>query len=354
MILPTYKSLEEKKEHFYYKEPEQVNTIDEFKERFEQLEASIHQLNPYSLTEHNKLCNTATVFRGQNEAKYKLYTSAQREWIIKEWNKQLGEDGFIEFVQQLILQLKKANAINSLSNYFESMGATETDLLLLSFLQHYRTPTPLLDFTYNKDLALFFAMDGSVFNKQGVDDLDNYFSIYALPARSIFSIDLVNKSAIETQREGIECIKKDPTLMELLKACIKHLFSWKTSEDSIQGMSKYPFLFIPNPQRAEKIDDIIGIDLHWSNPNIIAQEGCFVMNPRKDTPLEDIIEKSIHCLNIHKSLAPYIREHYLKPKGITKESIYPDFNAIANEAYEAFQRDPLGKSLQPDLSDSKD
>ena len=356
MVLPTYKSLEEKKEHFYYKEPEQVNTIDEFKERFEQLEASIPQLNPYPLTKHNKLCNTATVFRGQNEAKYKLYTSAQREWIIKEWNKQLGEDGFIEFVQQLILQLKKANVINSLSNYFESMGATETDLFLLSFLQHYRTPTPLLDFTYNKDLALFFAMDGSVFNKQGVDDLDNYFSIYALPARSIFSIDLVNKSAIETQREKIEFIKGDFAFMELLKAHIKHLFSWKTSKakDHIHGMSEYPFLFIPNPQRAEKIDDIIGIDLHWSNPNIIAQEGCFVMNPKKDTPLEDLIEKSIHCLNIHKSLAPYIREHYLKPKGITKETIYPDFNAIANEAYEAFKRNPTAKISPADLPDSKD
>ena len=356
MVLPTYKSLEEKKEHFYYKEPEQVNTIDEFKERFEQLEASIPQLNPYPLTKHNKLCNTATVFRGQNEAKYKLYTSAQREWIIKEWNKQLGEDGFIEFVQQLILQLKKANANSRLSKYFESMGATETDLFLLSFLQHYRTPTPLLDFTYNKDLALFFAMDGSVFNKQGVDDLDNYFSIYALPARSIFSIDLVNKSAIETQREKIEFIKGDFAFMELLKAHIKHLFSWKISEekDHIHGMSEYPFLFIPNPQRAEKIDDIIGIDLHWSNPNIIAQEGCFVMNPKKDTPLEDLIEKSIHCLNIHKSLAPYIREHYLKPKGITKETIYPDFNAIANEAYEAFKRNPTAKISPADLPDSKD
>lgn len=357
MILPTYKSLEEKKEHFYYKDSEQVNTIDEFKERFEQLEASIPQLNPYRLTKHNKLCNTATVFRGQNEAKYKLYTSAQREWIIKEWNKQLGEDGFIEFVQQLILQLKKANGINRLSNYFESMGATETDLLLLSFLQHYRTPTPLLDFTYNKDLALFFAMDGSVFNKQGVDDLDNYFSIYALPARSIISIDLYHKLDIikSLQKEGfIEHIKKDPALMEQLKAHIKYLFSWKNSEDLISGMSEYPFLFIPNPQRAEKIDDIIGIDLHWSNPNIIAQEGCFVMNPRKDTPLEDLIEKSIHCLNIHKSLAPYIREHYLKPKGIIKETIFPDFNAIANEAYEAFQRNPTAQISLADLPDSKD
>ena len=62
------------------------------------------------------------------------------------------------------------------------------------------------------------------------------------------------------------------------------------------------------------------------------------------------------CFDIHKSLAPYIR-HYIKK---TDKEIFPqkepnpDFNAIANEAYEAFQRDPLGKSLQPDLSDSKD
>ncbi len=357
MKLPTYKSLEEKKEYFYYKEPEQVNTIDEFKERFEQLEAGIPQFNPYYSREFSHLCNTATVFRGQNEAKYKLYTSAQREWIIEEWDKQLGEDGFIEFVQQLILQLKKANAISSLSNYFESMGATETDLLLLSFLQHYRTPTPLLDFTYNKYLALFFAMDGSESNKQGEDDLDTYFSIYALPVRSIYSIDLNNKAVMkDLQKDGvIERIKKDLTPTEQIKVYIRHLFSWKISEakDHFQGMSEYPFLFIPNPQRAEKIDDIIGIDLHWSNPNIIAQEGCFVMISDKETPLEGSFRRYIHCLDIHKSLAPYIREEYLKSKGVTKETIYPDFYSIAQEAYEAFKRNPTAKISPSDLPTSQ-
>ena len=49
------------------------------------------------------------------------------------------------------------------------------------------------------------------------------------------------------------------------------------------------------------------------------------------------------CFDIHKSLAPYIREKYLKPKGITKETIYPDFKSIANDAYEAFKRNPTAK-----------
>lgn len=351
MILPTYKSLEEKDWTFQY---EQASTMSQFKEIFGRLETSVFA---YDLGEKNKYSNQVPVFRGQNKAKYKLYTSAQREWITKEWEKQLGEDGFVGFVQQLILQLKKTNAYNGLYRYFESMGATENDLLLLSFLQHYGTSSPLLDFTYNKYVALFFAIDGLEFNRQGEDDIDNYFSIYTLPVRSLYSIDVVYKDNVEQLKKigGIERINKNLSPKEREDFYSKYL-SWIFPDegDDYKGLYQYPALFIPNPQRAEKVNDLIDIDLHWSNPNIIVQEGCFVMNPEKNTPLEDMIKKSIHCLDIHKSLAPYIREEYLKPKGITKESIYPDFNAIANDAYEAFKRNPTAKISFADLPDSKD
>ena len=367
MVLLTYKSLEEKKKYFYYKEPEQVNTIDEFKEKFEQLEAYKPPYSPFIESEHDNLCNTAPVFRGQNEAKYKLYTSAQREWITKEWEKQLGEDGFVGFVQQLILQLKKTNAYNGLYRYFESMGATENDLLLLSLLQHYSTPTPLLDFTYNKYVALFFAIDGLEFNRQGGYDIDNYFSIYTLPVRSMYSIDLANKDNLERLKQDgtIEYRKKTFSPKELKDYYAKYLLSWTIPDGpNFKGLHSYPFLFIPNPQRAEKVEDIIGIDLHWSNPNIIAQKGCFLLNTHEKQPLEErLLEEkekrilknaALFCFDIHKSLAPYIREEYLKPKGITKESIYPDFNAIAKEAYEAFKRNPTAKISPADLPDPKD
>lgn len=95
--------------------------------------------------------------------------------------------------------------------------------------------------------------------------------------------------------------------------------------------------------------------LSWSNPNIIAQKGCFLLNTHEKQPLEKkfLEEKegkllknaALSCLDIHKSLAPYIREEYLKSEGITKESIYPDFNAIANEAYEAFKRCPKERNI---------
>ena len=357
MVLPTYKSLEEKNEHPHYKEPEHVNTIDEFKEKFEQLEAYKPPYSPFFESEHDNLCNTAPVFRGQNEAKYKLYTSAQREWITKEWEKQLGEDGFVGFVQQLILQLKKTNAYNGLYRYFESMGATENDLLLLSFLQHYSTPSPLLDFTYNKYVALFFAIDGLEFNRQGGYDIGNYFSIYTLPVRSMYSIDLANKDNLERLKQDgtIEYRKKTFSPKELKDYYAKYLLSWTIPDGAnFKGLRNYPFLFIPNPQRAEKVEDIIDIDLHWSNPNIIVQEGCFVMNRDKEKPLEGIFRKYLDCLDIHKSLAPYIREEYLKSKGVTKESLFPDFNAIAQGAYEAFKRNPTAKISLTDLPDSKD
>lgn len=142
-------------------------------------------------------------------------------------------------------------------------------------------------------------------------------------------------------------------------------------ELSVNDPVKKPRLsYIRTPPRTERMEERETKKLRlWSNPNIIAQQGCFILNPSPIDPLEHLYyvrnnqlkeEKrvaflpNLKCLNIHKSLAPYIREEYLRSNEITKETIYPDFNAIANEAYEAFQRDPLGKSLQPDLSDSKD
>ena len=116
-------------------------------------------------------------------------------------------------------------------------------------------------------------------------------------------------------------------------------------------LKEWPLIFISNPLWVLMPTKTVA---SWSNPNIIAQEGCFFLNMDGIKPLEERKEiRKMTCLDIHKSLAPYIREKYLKPKGITKESLFPDFNAIAKEAYEAFKRNPTAKISPANLPDSK-
>jgi|GEM_PF-1308725 FRG domain len=447
MILPTYKSLEEKKEHFsHYRK---INTVEELEKEMRKLEEDQTSLLAFS---------TELVFRGVKEAKYKLYTSAQRDWITNEWEK-LGIS-FVDFIDRQLYNLKKDKV---LMRYFESIDIAVNDLLLLSFLQHYGAPAPLLDFTYNILISLFFAATGTEPNKQGFDDIENYLSVYAISVDKRLSIDIIYNNALRDYQEknllnrmlyilGMDPLKnmlawkpnneekddqgfvrrnlrekrvieaklavfkklikdmEEKEAREILIDSIKRLsLEMKETASSIEKEVKpvigqliddlmivrgridplgqtiseselqqikngvyHPLpntstdsrgrnliydinLFLPNPLYSELPDALA--KLSWSNPNIIAQEGCFILNSHESSPLNeraDLPGMRMTCLDIHKSLAPYIREEYLKSKGITKESIYPDFNAIANEAYEAFQRDPLGKSLQPDLSDSKD
>jgi len=377
MILETYGSLEEKEKFFgnnenmvYYK---RVDTSKKLKEALKKIEK----------TRGGWATNLVLVIRGVSEAKYKLYTSAQREWIVNEWWKQLGENGFAEFISQTLSNLTKNNM---LTEYFESLDKpydtlrdriecsikklraivepfkpcgtiTEPesispkgliddidksfikpksliaeigrDLRNLSFLQHYGAPTPLIDFTLKEKAALFFAIDGIGHHNHGGKDIENYLSIYACEYSSITSMEgLVSSLSNSTNRNS-----ENGGLMKSL-------------------LKEWPLIFISNPLWLFMPTNTVA---SWSNPNIIAQEGCFFLNMDGIKPLEERKEiRKMTCLDIHKSLAPYIRERYLKPEGITKETIYPDFNAIANEAYEAFKRNPTAKISPANLPDSTD
>lgn len=446
MILPTYKSLEEKKKHFsHYRK---INTVEELEKEKEKLEEDQTALLAFS---------TELVFRGVKEAKYKLYTSAQRDWITNEWEK--PGISFVDFIDRQLYNLKKDKV---LMRYFESIDIAVNDLLLLSFLQHYGAPAPLLDFTYNMLISLFFATTGTEPNKQNFDDIENYLSVYAISVDKRLSIDIICNNALRDYQEknllnrmlyifGMDPLKnmlawkpnneekddqgfvcrnpREKRVMEAKLAVFKKLIedmeekeahkiviasikrsclemkemvsAMKTEvkpvieqlTDDLKNIAKdwtdprgqtisesefqqikngfYPSwmkstdsrglniiyntnLFLPNPLYSELSDDIA--KLSWSNPNIIAQEGCFILNSHESRPLNERanpIGMKMTCLDIHKSLAPYIREEYLKSKGITKESLFPDFNAIANDAYEAFKRNPTAKISPTDLPASQ-
>lgn len=95
------------------------------------------------------------LFRGLNEAKYRLYSSLQREWITSKLYE--NNSSYEAFLSTLITNAKLQEG-EILSKYLNKIGIdSENDLAVLSFLQHYGCPTPLLDWTYSFPNSLFFC-----------------------------------------------------------------------------------------------------------------------------------------------------------------------------------------------------
>lgn len=82
--------------------------------------------------------------------------------------------------------------------------------------------------------------------------------------------------------------------------------------------------------------------LYWSNLNIIAQKGCFLLyNYKEDVPVEEYVGEhtkflpKIWCMDIHKSLTHYIQAKYLC--GLSDEVLFPNIDQIAQSAYVHFK-----------------
>lgn len=262
--------------------------------------------------------NGKFVFRGLNEAKYRLYTSGQREWLTKEfWLQNLSYQDF----QNSILKKVKSNSI--LNNYFKSINAKTTDLLYMSFLQHYGAPTSLLDFTYSLNTALFFATDDLTFVPISQQSLVNdYFSIYYIELENCNFFSYLSFTS-----EFSVKINKPASISE-------NTVSPKNSNGTLFDK----IVFVPNPL---KRNGTVDKTFSWSNVNIIAQEGCFFWYPEDKKPFEEGIRQKIlpiiklHCVDIHKSLADYVREK----TGLSRKDVYPELKDLALESYETFKKE---------------
>ena len=321
--------------------------------------------------------NHGWYFRGSNEASHKNYTSAQRLYITN--NLDVHGITINDLVKKQIESLKTVRD-GLIFNYFSSLlKAKPNDLLLLSFAQHMRKGiAPLLDFTLDGRVALFFMTDGCKFPKEGkkpenndISSIEDYASIYyltkttsiaykkrierAVPVSDPFSKKIFKSDAnIDKLRAYFQSLYEED---EIIKDKIRSRFSISRSNEQVELFKKY-IEAINKGYRFEIIDNFINNKLLYSdvkdivldssikeeglpvvtlsNLNITAQKGCFVYHNDGLKPFEF---KGLYCVDIHKSLVPYIRKDYLTANSlksfkdtISEQTIYPNAGTVVEEA----------------------
>lgn len=287
-----------------------------------------------------------TLFRGQREAKWRLYSKLQRLWILE---KLYEKHDFKAFLESLV-ELGKEEYGKSIQDLLDENHIDATNSIsVLAYLQHHDCPTPLLDWTYSFQNALYFALDGLESNT-GTIEIEDYCSVYYIEEKYFEGGSL--REIISDSLDAIE----EPELQRLInifsngdedrkKAMQKHFAGRKVFDRSkikgsglISHMTKIENLInFPIGYFSDK-DKESGILFSLNNSkNILNQQGVFTWNADSRNPIELIGDEQFKegkteeeasdysfcsCFNIHKDLEPYIRKRLIED-GITKELIYP-------------------------------
>jgi len=268
-------------------------------------------------------------FRGVNDAKYKLYNSAQRFWIQNNLMQLEGLSQPISYLQMIQNMVDKAKEVKLLQQVFEYYQITpdQMDFPLLSILQHYKAPTPLMDWTYDLNIALFFA----IMNVRRSDQdnvIDDYISIYKLDKD-------IHASFLENNLNYVSgnIFPKVSWLGELLR-----------QRNSVIYISDFEISQFED-QQMRKIKPITT----YYNLNILAQNGIFVFNPMEATPLEEFHlfhnqngqDNKIFCYNICKDLAELIK-YKISKAGVSFEFLFPNLEQYSQRILDDYLRFVVG------------
>jgi hypothetical protein len=250
------------------------------------------------------------VFRGVNEAKYKLFNSGQRKFI------QLGLESkfasYKEFIYSEMDQFKLENT-NWKNEYVYAGINSDNHLALLSLMQHRNYPSPCIDFTTNPLVSLYFAFKFSESKKETITVLDNYVSIYFM-CKDHFLIPFHNFG--DSIREGL---------------LSRNILKGENHNLSLNNYKAFEALFLAD---GPMLFDIT-LDIEYAvlnNNNILIQNGLLILNPNGTNSLEETAQYIIRsyigkpwlpikCFNFNKSL----KEHVIQ---------FLDFNEINERTIE--------------------
>jgi hypothetical protein len=312
------------------------------------------------------------LFRGVHDAGFMLYSSLQRTWKLKGWFKRAID--YPDFVARLVRNARLYCG-GILALYIQENGGDyNNDVSVLSILQHYGCPTPILDWTYNFRVSLFFAAYGASSSlPRSNREIDRYLSVYYIKEkwfapnslRTILetslkgNLDLIRPAVLEKLEqdvnqstafaafpaETIERFKKDDDA--IIRAALRsyHYAGLTNHLCQVEFLSRIPASYF-----SDRDEDYVPIGLQ-NSPNVTNQQGVFTWNNSPANPMEHTVRTMVleespdtvqhyyaKCFNINKGLIPHIFER-LTQEGITPDFIYPekDQSYLRNLVWQIFE-----------------
>ena len=374
-----YNTFEEKHLMFQYSDTKTITTETEYKSFFDD-----------DLARKGNF-GKSPIFRGVGEAKWKIISSCQRAFLSGKVFKSTQS----QFIDREITYLKEV--LNGLlPKYYDELGVPVTDFIYLSFLQHYGAPTTFIDFSKSHKTALWMAANNIQYPIISERDIDQYFSIYWIDKEGQKKIPSVLENYQENYlkhtieitdspysdsnkmryspspdldyiiddkklvlSQALKFIKWDnerkDSCLARIKLGIVHTnnmshhdrrHSLEQITDEIQKaarrlsnyMSKSAFKAFNNI-----VSYLFKETVRIANLNLVAQEGCFIhyLPESYKTPLEEdnTMKGKIHCVDIHKSLAPFILKNLNKDNvnGVNYNAMFPDTEKMAQQAFQCAQ-----------------
>jgi len=274
---------------------------------------------------------TGGIWRGSPESAYKLYNTFQRE------NSCLEEpiDDVLGFVKLLAQEFDIWDSKKITSKFFKNLGKEQVPLYSkLSFLRHCGIPSPLLDWTRDTDIALFFATNN--FNRRTTKvisdtELSDYFSIYFMDKEHCYYQYNSKVSSEYFKSNSLESLEKRYHFFKLI-------LPRRKKANSIFNNEKFIYEHIkcnPIQRISDECNDFVNHST-MTNLNIKAQNGLFILNMHPSLALEEAILdraskmsnndyllkqaydnhiRNFSCFDIHKKFIPQISEN-LKSKDI--------------------------------------
>jgi len=288
---------------------------------------------------------SAYLYRGVNEARFKMFSSSQRNWIQQSAIVQkMGKSSYYDFIEELI---RRTSCLAEVQAYMKKQNVSYNEMFILALMQHFCLPSPMLDFSHSLEIGLFFATDNlNPWVDKGTNNLDDYVSLYLIPNSIDWvqaTIQNVMLNAAYNIENYVEDLKKNhPNIRIDTSTEEDNIREAKFRQFRLSSTSSIQFLPIEGPAGGRVNISIPILNLHCDyyiiNDRIIKQQGMFIANFTEDRPLAEVMNSVCQrplfiCLNIRKNLIPFIRTKFLLPQRLTHNSIY----CVGDSEVEALQ-----------------